>query len=106
VARAVRGACETHDLGERVDLVLAGFAVSSAGNLLSGLVWSVAAAFTMQTIRGVGGGMGGGPNTIIQWLVPSAILGRVLGNLYGAIGAAAGLSTWLADSSFSSRHRA
>lgn len=74
-------------------LLLVGFAVSSAGNLLSGLAWSVAAAFTMQTVRGVGiSGMDVGTNTLIQRLVPSAMLGRVFGNLYGAIGIAAGLS--------------
>jgi MFS family permease len=74
-------------------LLLAGFAVSSAGNLLSGLAWSVAAAFTMQTVRGVGiSGMDVGSNTLVQRLVPSAMLGRVFGNLYGAIGIAAGLS--------------
>jgi MFS family permease len=74
-------------------LLLVGFAVSSAGNLLSGLAWSVAAAFTMQTIRGVGiSGMDVGSNTLIQRLVPAAMLGRVFGNLYGAIGIAAGLS--------------
>ena len=33
-----------------------------------------------------------GTNTLIQRLVPPAMLGRVFGNLYGAIGIAAGLS--------------
>jgi Na+/melibiose symporter-like transporter len=37
-----------------VFLLLLGFGLSSAGNLLSGLAWAVAAAFVMQTIRGVG----------------------------------------------------
>lgn len=74
-------------------LLLVGFAVSSAGNLLSGLAWSAAAAFAMQTVRGVGiSGMDVGSNTLVQRLVPSAMLGRVFGNLYGAIGIAAGLS--------------
>ena len=31
-------------------LLLAGFAVSSAGNLLTGLTWAVAAAFTLQAL--------------------------------------------------------
>jgi MFS family permease len=74
-------------------LLLLGFGVSSAGNLLSGLVWAVAIAFVMQTIRGVGiSAMDVATNTLIQRLVPSAILGWVFGNLYGAIGIAAGLS--------------
>ena len=74
-------------------LLLAGFAVSSAGNLLSGLAWAVAAAFTMQTIRGIGiAGMDVATNTLFQRLVPPALLGRVFGNLYGAIGVAAAAS--------------
>jgi MFS family permease len=74
-------------------LLILGFGVSSAGNLLTGLAWSVAAAFAMQTMRGVGiTGMDVGSNTLIQRLVPPAMLGRVFGNLYGAIGIAAGLS--------------
>ena len=35
-------------------LLLAGFATSSAGNLLTGLAWAVAAAFLVQTLRGLG----------------------------------------------------
>jgi len=35
-------------------LLLAGFAVSSAGNLLTGLAWAVAAAFVVQAVRGLG----------------------------------------------------
>ena len=35
-------------------LLLAGFAVSSAGNLLTGLAWAVAAAFAVQAVRGLG----------------------------------------------------
>jgi hypothetical protein len=74
-------------------LLLLGFGMSSAGNLLSGLAWAVAAAFAMQTIRGVGiSAMDVATNTLIQRRVPPAMLGRVFGNLYGAIGIAAGLS--------------
>jgi len=74
-------------------LLLLGFGVSSAGNLLSGLAWAVATAFAMQTVRGVGiATMDVATNTLIQRLVPAAMLGRVFGNLYGAIGIAAGLS--------------
>ena len=74
-------------------LLLVGFGVSSAGNLLSGLAWAVAAAFVVQTVRGIGiAGMDVATNTLLQRLVPPAMLGRVFGNLYGAIGIAAGLS--------------
>jgi MFS family permease len=74
-------------------LLLLGFAVSSAGNLLSGLAWAVAAAFVMQATRGVGiSAMDVATNTLLQRQVPPAMLGRVFGNLYGAIGIAAGLS--------------
>jgi len=74
-------------------LLLLGFGVSSAGNLLTGLAWAITAAFAMQALRGVGiGAMDVATNTLIQRLVPPAMLGRVFGNLYGAIGIAAGLS--------------
>jgi MFS family permease len=74
-------------------LLLLGFGASSAGNLLSGLAWAVTAAFVVQSVRGVGiAAMDVATNTLIQRLVPPAMLGRVFGNLYGAIGVAAGLS--------------
>jgi MFS family permease len=74
-------------------LLIAGFAVSSVGNLLTGLAWAVAAAFAMQTVRGVGiAAMDVATNTLLQRLVPAGMLGRVFGNLYGAIGVAAALS--------------
>ncbi len=74
-------------------LLLVGFGASSAGNLLSGLAWAVAAAFVVQTVRGLGiAAMDVAANTIIQRGVPAAMLGRVFGNLYGAMGVAAGLS--------------
>jgi MFS family permease len=83
-------------LGTRVSmtvLLLAGFAVSSVGNLLTGLAWAVAAAFTVQTVRGLGiAAMDVATNTLLPRLVPAAMLGRVFGNLYGAIGVAAALS--------------
>lgn len=74
-------------------LLVAGFAVSSVGNLLTGLAWAVAAAFTVQTVRGLGiAAMDVATNTLLPRLVPAAMLGRVFGNLYGAIGVAAALS--------------
>jgi MFS family permease len=74
-------------------LLLVGFAVSSVGNLLTGLAWAVAAAFTVQTVRGLGiAAMDVATNTLLPRLVPAAMLGRVFGNLYGAVGVAAALS--------------
>lgn len=74
-------------------LLVAGFGVSSAGNLFTGLAWAVGAAFALQTVRGVGiSALDVGINTYLQRVVPPAVLGRVFGNLYGAVGVAAGLS--------------
>jgi MFS family permease len=74
-------------------LLLTGFAVSSVGNLLTGLAWAVAAAFTVQLVRGLGiAAMDVATNTLLPRLVPAAMLGRVFGTLYGAIGVAAALS--------------
>ncbi|MGV9415450.1 MFS transporter [Nocardia sp. NPDC003693] len=74
-------------------LLVAGFAISSAGNLLTGLAWAVAAAFVVQTTRGLGiAAMDVAANTLIQRAVPRELLGRVFGSLYGAIGIAAALS--------------
>jgi MFS family permease len=74
-------------------LLVAGFAVSSVGNLLTGLAWAVAAAFALQAVRGLGiAAMDVAHVTLLQRLVPDHVLGRVFGNLYGAIGVAAGAS--------------
>jgi MFS family permease len=74
-------------------LLLVGFAISSVGNLLTGLAWAVAAAFVLQTVRGLGlAAMDVASNTLLQRLVPTRMLGRVFGNLYGAIGVAAAVS--------------
>jgi len=74
-------------------LLVAGFAVSSIGNLLTGLAWAVAVVFALQTVRGLGiAAMDVGSNTLVQRLVPDGMLGRVFGNLYGAIGVAAAIS--------------
>ncbi len=70
-----------------------GCAVSSAGNLFTGLSWAVAAAFTIQLIRGIGvSAMDVGINTLLQRTVPSALAGRVFGAVYGAVGVAAASS--------------
>ncbi|SDS89163.1 MFS transporter [Jiangella sp. DSM 45060] len=74
-------------------LLVAGFAVSSVGNLLTGLAWAVGMAFALQAVRGLGiAAMDVATNTLLPRLAPDALLGRVFGNLYGAIGLAAGLS--------------
>jgi MFS family permease len=74
-------------------LLIAGFAISSVGNLLTGLAWAVAVAFALQVVRGLGlAAMDVASNTLVQQLVPDRMLGRVFGNLYGLIGVAAGVS--------------
>ncbi|WP_426754433.1 MFS transporter [Myxococcus sp. Y35] len=74
-------------------MLVLGFAVSSVGNLLTGLAWAVWAAFAMQAVRGVGiAAMDVASHTLIQRWVPAGMRGRVFGNFYGAIGVAAGLS--------------
>ena len=74
-------------------LILVGFAVSSAGNLVTGLAWAIWAALALQVIRGLGiAGVDVGVNTHLQRVVPPHLLSRVFGNLYGAIGLAAGIS--------------
>ena len=74
-------------------LLLAGFAVSSAGNLLTGLAWAVAAAFAVQAVRGLGiAAMDVAATTLVQGVAPPALQGRVFGSLYGGIGVAAALS--------------
>lgn len=76
-----------------VTITIAGFAIGSAGNLLTGLSPVIAAAFAMQLVRGVGISlMEVGPTTLVQRTVPRHLLGRVFANLYGAIGVAAGTS--------------
>jgi MFS family permease len=85
VARATRSTA--------VAVAIAGFAISSAGNLLTGLSPAIAAAFAMQVARGVGLSlMEIGPTTLVQRVVPRHLLGRVFANLDGAVGLAAGVS--------------
>jgi MFS family permease len=74
-------------------LLLAGFAVSSAGNLLTGLAWAVVAAFVVQAVRGLGiAAMDVAATSLLQRTVPPPLLGRVFGSLYGGIGVAAACS--------------
>nr|WP_167217697.1 MFS transporter [Kribbella shirazensis] len=74
-------------------LMLLGFAVSSMGNLVTGLAWAIWAALALQVIRGLGiAAIDVGVNTHLQRVVPVHLRSRVFGNLYGAIGLAAGLS--------------
>nr|WP_134123372.1 MFS transporter [Kribbella kalugense] len=74
-------------------LMLIGFAVSSAGNLVTGLAWAIWAALALQVIRGLGiAAIDVGVNTHLQRVVPPQLRSRVFGNLYGAIGLAAGIS--------------
>jgi MFS family permease len=74
-------------------LLLAGFAVSSAGNLLTGLAWAVAAAFALQAVRGLGiAATDVAATTLVQRLVPPELQGRVFGSLYGGIGVAAAVA--------------
>jgi Na+/melibiose symporter-like transporter len=74
-------------------LLIVGFAVSSLGNLFTGLAWAIWAALALQTIRGLGiAALDVAINTHLQRVVPAGMLGRVFGNLYGAIGIAAGIS--------------
>jgi MFS family permease len=74
-------------------LLLAGFAVSSVGNLLTGLAWAVGAAFAVQAVRGLGiAAMDVAATTLVQRTVPPDLQGRVFGSLYGGIGVAAALA--------------
>ena len=85
VARATRSPAIT--------VAIAGFGISSAGNLLTGLSPVIAAAFAMQLVRGLGISLVEvGTTSLVQRTVPRHLLGRVFANLSGAVGLAAGLS--------------
>jgi MFS family permease len=74
-------------------LIPVGYAISSLGNLLTGVAASVVIAFGMQLVRGLGlAATDTGHDTLVQRTVPAGLRGRVFSNLYGAIGLAAGLS--------------
>jgi len=74
-------------------LLVVGFVVSSAGNLVTGLAGSIAAALIIQGVRGIGiAALDVGVNSHLQRTVPPRILGQAFGSLYGAVGVSAGLS--------------
>jgi len=74
-------------------LLVGGYAVSSLGNLLTGLSVSVVTVLGYQVIRGLGvAAMDVGHTTAIQQVARPDLIGRMFGNVYGAVGAAAGLS--------------
>lgn len=74
-------------------LFVAGMAVSSLGNLLTGVLWAVGAAVAMQTLRGSGlAAKDVAATTLLQRRVPTEMQGRVFANLYGGIGVAAAVS--------------
>lgn len=73
--------------------VVLGFALSSAGNLATGLARAVPVAFLTQSVRGIGLSLNDiGVNTFIQRRVDPAMQGRVFANVFGALGVAAGIS--------------
>ena len=66
-------------------VLLVGFGASSAGNLFTGLAWAVAAAFSLQLVRGVGiAAMDVAVDTLLQRTVPRVMLGRVFGTRSGS----------------------
>jgi MFS family permease len=74
-------------------LVVAGYAVTSFGNLLTGTATAIFTALAFQVVRGLGiAAIDVGHNTLIQRFVPAGLLGRAFANFAGAIGVAAGLS--------------
>lgn len=74
-------------------LIPVGYAVSSLGNLLTGVAATVVIAFGMQLVRGLGlAANDTGHDTLVQRVVPAGLRGRVFSNLYGAIGLAGGVS--------------
>lgn len=73
--------------------VLAGFAATAGGNLLTAMAPTIAVAVLFQVVRGVGTALvEANVRTFVQRTVPRAMLGRVLANLYGGVGVAAAAS--------------
>jgi MFS family permease len=76
--------------GAPAAVAVAGFAASSAGNLLTGLAPVLGAAFAMQVVRGGGLSLVDvGTTTLVQRSVPRELRGRAFANLYGGVGLAA-----------------
>ena len=74
-------------------VLIAGLAVSSLGNLLTGLAWAAAAALAFQTMRGLGiAAIDLGLTLHVQRTVPGNLRGRTFGILYGGAGLAAGIA--------------
>jgi MFS family permease len=74
-------------------LVVVGFAISSAGNLLTGLAWAVVVAFGLQAIRGIGLAMvETGLPAVVARSVPGHLRGRTFAVIYGGVSLAATLS--------------
>jgi MFS family permease len=74
-------------------LVLAGFTVSSAGNLFTGLAWAVTVAGGLQVVRGLGlAAIETGLPAVVARSVPGHLHGRTFAVVYGGVGLAAVLS--------------
>jgi len=74
-------------------MLVVGYAVTSLGNLLTGLAGAVVVALALQTVRGLGiAAQDVAASTFIQRGVPRSLQGRTFSTFYGAIGLAAGLS--------------
>jgi len=79
--------------GRRLGLtgaIVAGFAVMSAGNLLTAAAPWLSAAFAAQVLRGLAIPLADTHvTTCLQRTTPPPLLGRVLANVYGGVGVAA-----------------
>lgn len=95
-AGLIAGYAAVNRWGKRVAapaLLVIGYAVSSLGNLFTGVSWAIAATLAFQAIRGLGlAAQDAAAATMIQRAVPRRLQGRAFSNFYGAIGLAAGLS--------------
>jgi len=74
-------------------MLVGGFAVTSVGNLLTGLAPGLGLVFVCQAVRGVGVAvLDVGLNTFVQRDTPAALHGRLLSALYGLAGLGAALA--------------
>jgi MFS family permease len=79
--------------GAPAAVFVAGLAIASFGNVLTGVAWASYAALGFQAVRGLGvSAVDVGSSTLLQRTVSADRLGRVFGNLYGLVGFAAGIS--------------